>query len=279
MRRTDWSSDIGFASKVQTKDAVAEGNATTGVRLDTLPAARDYYWHARAQGAGTTGVFGATFKFTVGPAIVINAPEGAVFPYVANLHKFNDWSPWAARDPQLRVTYSGPESGKGAHTEWESSKKEIGTGLMEITEADPNRHAELVVNLDDLEGTTFYDIAPAGSGSKVTWGFGYNAGTSPLGRWKGLMLDRLIGGEFQSGLVKLKEIVEADRAPTMPPAAPPPPVATAPDAPATPGATPGSDAQSTVVPESSVPQSTSSTPETAPAPEPAPAKPAKKKKH
>jgi hypothetical protein len=150
---------------------------------------------------------------------------------------------------------------------------------MEITEADPNRHAELVVNLDDLEGTTFYDIAPAGSGSKVTWGFGYNAGTSPLGRWKGLMLDRLIGGEFQSGLVKLKEIVEADRAPTMPPAAPPPPVATAPDAPATPGATPGSDAQSTVVPESSVPQSTSSTPETAPAPEPAPAKPAKKKKH
>ena len=44
------------------------------MRLDTLPAARDYYWHARAQGAGTTGVFGATFKFTVGPAIVINAP-------------------------------------------------------------------------------------------------------------------------------------------------------------------------------------------------------------
>jgi hypothetical protein len=225
--------------------------------------------------------FALPSQVTVARSIVINAPEGAVFPYVVNLHKFNDWSPWAARDPQLRVTYSGPESGKGAHTEWESSKKEIGTGLMEITEADPNRHAELVVNLDDLEGTTFYDIAPAGSGSKVTWGFGYNAGTSPLGRWKGLMLDRLIGGEFQSGLVKLKEIVEADRAPTTPPAPPPPPVATAPDVPATPGASPGSEAQSTVVPESSVPQSTSATPEPQPAPEPAPApaKPAKKKNH
>jgi hypothetical protein len=211
---------------------------------------------------------------------VINAPEGAVFPYVTNLHKFNDWSPWAARDPQLSVTYSGPESGKGAHTEWVSSQKAIGTGLMEITEADPNRHVELVVNFDDLEGTTFYDIVPAGSGSKVTWGFGHNAGTSPLARWKGLMLDRLIGGEFQSGLVKLKEKVEADRAPTTPPAAPPP-VATAPDAPATPGAAPGSEAQSTVVPESTVPQSTSATPEPQPAPEPAPApaKPTKKKKH
>jgi polyketide cyclase/dehydrase/lipid transport protein len=225
--------------------------------------------------------FALPSQVTVARSIVINAPEGAVFPYVTNLHKFADWSPWAARDPQLRVTYSGPESGKGAHTEWQSSQKSIGTGLMEITEADPNRHAELVVNLNGLEGTTFYDIAPAGSGSKVTWGFGYNAGTSPLGRWKGLMLDRLIGGEFQSGLVKLKERVEADRAPVTPPPAAPPPVATAPDgAPPTPGATPGSEAQSTVVPETTVPQSTSANPEPAPAPEaaPAPAKPQKKKK-
>jgi hypothetical protein len=222
--------------------------------------------------------FALPSQVTVARSIVINAPEGAVFPYLSNLHKFAEWSPWAARDPQLRVTYSGPESGKGAHTEWESSKKEIGTGLMEITEAQPNNHADLVVNLDGLEGTTFYDVAPAGSGSKVTWGFGYNAGTSPIGRWKGLMLDRLIGGEFQSGLVKLKERVEADRAPTTPPAAPPPPVATAPEsAPATPGAAAGSEVQSTVVPESNVPQSTSAAPEPAPA-APAPAKPVKKQK-
>jgi len=222
--------------------------------------------------------FALPSQVTVARSIIINAPESAVFPYLGNLHKFADWSPWAARDPQLRVTYSGPESGKGAHTEWESSEKSIGTGLMEITEADPNRHAELVVSLNGLEGTTYYDIAPAGSGSKVTWGFGYNAGTSPFGRWKGLMLDRFIGSEFQSGLVKLKQRVEADRAPVTPSAAPPPPVATAPEpAPGAPEAGPGSAAQSSVVPETSVPQSTSATPEPAPQPAPAPAKPPKKK--
>ena len=222
--------------------------------------------------------FALPSQVTVARSIIINAPESAVFPYLGNLHKFADWSPWAARDPQLRVTYSGPESGKGAHTEWESSEKSIGTGLMEITEADPNRHAELVVSLNGLEGTTYYDIAPAGSGSKVTWGFGYNAGTSPFGRWKGLMLDRFIGGEFQSGLVKLKQRVEADRAPVTPSAAPPPPVATALEpAPGAPEAGPGSAAQSSVVPETSVPQSTSAKPEPAPQPAPAPAKPPKKK--
>jgi hypothetical protein len=68
------ATDLGFASKVQTKDAVPEGTGTTAVGLDVLPAGRDYYWHARAQGAGTTGVFGATFKLTIGPAITINAP-------------------------------------------------------------------------------------------------------------------------------------------------------------------------------------------------------------
>ena len=68
------ATDLGFASKVQTKDGVPEGTGTTAVGLDALQAGRDYYWHARAQGAGTTGLYGATFKFTVGPAVTINAP-------------------------------------------------------------------------------------------------------------------------------------------------------------------------------------------------------------
>src|SRR5712692_8161875 len=69
------ASDAAFANKVQTKDNVAEGTSgQTTVALDPLPAARDYWWHARATGGGTTGVFGIAYKFTVGPAITINAP-------------------------------------------------------------------------------------------------------------------------------------------------------------------------------------------------------------
>ena len=69
------ATDLGFANKVQTKDAVPEGSRHDQPWGSTRsPAGRDYYWHARAQGAGTTGVFGATFKFTVGPAITINSP-------------------------------------------------------------------------------------------------------------------------------------------------------------------------------------------------------------
>ena len=69
------ATDAAFTAKVQTKDAVAEGSGgQTSVKLDALAAAKDYYWHARATAGGTTGVYGATFKFTIGPAIAINAP-------------------------------------------------------------------------------------------------------------------------------------------------------------------------------------------------------------
>jgi hypothetical protein len=68
------ATDAAFAAKVQTKDGVTEGSGQTSVKLDALAPAKDYYWHARATAGGTTGVFGAAYKFTVGPAIAINAP-------------------------------------------------------------------------------------------------------------------------------------------------------------------------------------------------------------
>jgi uncharacterized membrane protein len=153
---------------------------------------------------------------TVTRSVVINAPESAVFPYLNNLHHFSNWSPWSVRDPQLTVSYSGPEEGKGAQIQWTSKAPSVGTGSMEINESDPNRHIGLVVNFNGLEGTGSYEIAPSGSGSKVTWAFGYDSGSSPLKRWKALMLDSFVGAEYRTGLDRLKAKIEADRRPTAP---------------------------------------------------------------
>jgi hypothetical protein len=194
---------------------------------------------------------------TVARSVVINAPESAVFPYVNNLRRFGDWSPWKLRDPQLTITYGGPEEGKGAQIQWTSQKPSIGTGSMEISNSDLNRTVELAVNFNNLEGTSSFDIGPAGSGSKLTWSFGYDTGSSPLKRWKALMLDGFIGAEYRAGLDKLKEKIEADRRPTVSPtlgvvppggvstqpeqpsaALPPGAAAPSPGAPVAPGGTP-----------------------------------------
>jgi len=154
---------------------------------------------------------------TVARTVVINAPESAVFPYVNNLHRFGNWSPWKLRDPQLAITYGGPEEGKGALIQWTSQKPSIGTGNMQISDSNLNRSVELAANFNNLEGTSSFEIAPSGSGSKITWSFGYDTGSSPLKRWKALMLDGFIGSEYRAGLDRLKETVEADRRPLTSP--------------------------------------------------------------
>jgi polyketide cyclase/dehydrase/lipid transport protein len=239
---------------------------------------------------------------TVARSVVTNAPESAVFPYVANLHHFHDWSPWATRDPQLQLTYSGPESGKGAKVDWVSQARSIGTGSMEITNADPNKTIELAVNFNGVEGTSTFDISPSGSGSKVTWSFGYDSGSSPVNRWKALALDGFVGAEYRAGLDKLKAKIDEDRRPTAPaaglvppapggastqteqPSAALPPGAATPGAPAATGAaTPATTSAAT--PASGAPagaqaSGTQAAQPTAEAvtPTPPPAQPTKKKK-
>jgi carbon monoxide dehydrogenase subunit G len=237
---------------------------------------------------------------TVNRSVVINAPEAVVFPYLNNLHNFADWSPWAVRDPQLAVSYSGPQDGKGAKIQWTSKVPSIGTGTMEITESEPNRHIDLAVNFNGLDGTSSYDVGPSGSGSKVTWSFGYDSGTSPLKRWKALMLDSFVGAEYRTGLDRLKEKIESERRPTEPTisVAPEGGASTQPQQPAAalpPGAVPqgGATPQGAAVPPGQAAPQTGEAPAaggqpdaaapaaaeaTTPAPAPVPAPPPKKKK-
>ena len=158
---------------------------------------------------------------TVSRSVVINAPESAIFPNLNTMRNFGDWAPWRIRDPKLQMTFSGPAQGKGAHVDWVSEVKAIGTGSMEITEVDPNRNVDLAVNFNGVEGTSAYTLAPAGSGSKLTWSFSYDTGTNPIKRWRGVMLDNLIGPEYLAGLEKLKARIEGERRPLAPATTPP----------------------------------------------------------
>jgi Polyketide cyclase / dehydrase and lipid transport len=199
-------------------------------------------------------------QVTIARSVVINAPESIVFPYLNDLHRFGDWSPWAARDPELAATFSGPNQGKGAKVEWTSSKPSVGAGSMQITESNPNQHIDLAVNFNGLDGTSYYEVVPSGSGSKITWGFGYESGTSPLKRWKGLLLDRYVGAEYRDALAKLKDKIESERKPVAPP--PPPtaaigtpeqPSAVAPDGAAAPGTPPSAAEAPGTVPQQAPP--------------------------
>jgi uncharacterized membrane protein len=159
---------------------------------------------------------------TVARSVGINAPEYAIYPYLNNLRRFPEWSPWAARDPSMKMTYSGPPEGKGAKVEWESEVPSVGNGSLQIVETEQSRSVDLAADINGLNGASSYQLTPDGSGSKVTWIFRYETGSSPIKRWKGLMLDGLVGAEYVKGLQRLKAKVEGDRAPTARPVIVPP---------------------------------------------------------
>lgn len=140
---------------------------------------------------------------------VIDAPESDVFPYLNNLRKFNQWSPWAERDPETRYEFSGPNEGKGAKMAWTSDHRDVGSGTQEIVESVPNKLVRVELDFGGKgTATATYELSPAGAGTKVTWGFETDVGNNPLSRWAGLLFDRWIGADYETGLARLKKVVE-----------------------------------------------------------------------
>lgn len=151
-------------------------------------------------------------QITVARSKIINAPESDVYPYVNSLKRFNEWSPWAARDPETKFVYSGPEEGKGARMEWSSDHPDVGKGILEIIESETNSFVRVALDIGDKgEANISYQLKPSGAGTRVVWEFETDVGNNPVGRWVGLTLDRWVGQDYEEGLERLKKVAEGSR--------------------------------------------------------------------
>jgi uncharacterized protein YndB with AHSA1/START domain len=66
-------------------------------------------------------------------AITVSAPAEKIFPLINDFHQWRTWSPYEHKDPAMKRTYSGAESGKGAVYAWDGNNN-VGSGRMEILE-------------------------------------------------------------------------------------------------------------------------------------------------
>src|SRR5580765_1934475 len=143
-------------------------------------------------------------------SIVIDAPAATVFALLDGYKQFNKWSPWAVHDPNAKYTYDGPEFGVGAKQSWVGDPKTVGTGSQEIVEAKPY---ELVKSKLEFAGAgpaaATFALSPDNAGTKVVWGLDCDMGKGPVGRYFGLMMDRMVGKDFESGLSRMKTLAES----------------------------------------------------------------------
>ena len=141
---------------------------------------------------------------------VVQADAGKIFPYVNSLRRFHEWSPWAERDPNMKLEFSGPEEGVGAKMAWSSEKGDVGSGSQEIVENTPNERVVTALDFGEMgKAKASFQLQPEETGTKVTWALDSELPANPLARWFGLFLDGMVGPDYENGLKRLKTKVEA----------------------------------------------------------------------
>ena len=151
--------------------------------------------------------------FRVERSATLAAPAAALFDHVNNHHKFNVWNPFIKLDPNVKNTYSGPESGIGAVCSWEGNRN-VGAGTCTIIDSKP---AELVRCRMDwkrpMEGTATVDFTfkPEADKTVVTWAmYGKN---SFIGKAMSLFMDcdKMCGPQFEKGLADLGAVASGSQ--------------------------------------------------------------------
>lgn len=146
--------------------------------------------------------------FSVQRSAVINATPNKVYNLVVEPKKWMQWSVWAKRDPDMKVTYSGPPFGMGARWSWVS--KSEGTGSMEFTRVEPDRAVEYALYFPDfgMRSSGALRLEPSGDATKITWTNSGDVGGNPLKHYLAAMMDRMVGPDFEAGLANLKALAE-----------------------------------------------------------------------
>jgi uncharacterized protein YndB with AHSA1/START domain len=149
--------------------------------------------------------------FRVERSATLAAPALALFEQVNDHHKFNQWNPFLKMDPNVKNTYSGPDSGVGAVCAWDGNK-DIGAGAATITESKPGELVRMRMDWKrPMEGTSTVDFTFKAEGDKtvVTWAmYGKNGF---MGKLVSLFMDcdKMCGPQFEQGLADLGKVASA----------------------------------------------------------------------
>ena len=149
-------------------------------------------------------------RFRVERTMTIKAPREEIFALIDDFHRWGSWSPWAHKDPTMKMTYGGAPSGTGAVFEWDGNRS-VGKGRMEIAQASPP--SAVTIKLDfampfEANNIAEFTLAATGGGTDVTWAM---HGPSPfVAKVMGLFvsMDRMVGKDFEAGLANLKAVAE-----------------------------------------------------------------------
>ena len=140
--------------------------------------------------------------------LAIDAHPATVFALLNDFHQVNKWSRWLAADPNTRVDISGPTRGVGATMTW--SGNIIGSGTQVIVSSEPLQKITTRLSLQDIgDIDTSFLLTATEFGTTVLWRYENDFGRNIFARYYGLLLDGIVGADYELELASLKAMAES----------------------------------------------------------------------
>ncbi|GAB5441860.1 MAG: hypothetical protein Fues2KO_22090 [Fuerstiella sp.] len=149
--------------------------------------------------------------YEVERSIEIEASPQQIYGPVSHLEKWQSWTAWNKENyPGMSYSYDGPKAGIGAKSNW--TDPEAGNGQMEIVAADEQTGITYTLDFEGFArtyGDVEFQPTDDPGVTKVTMKMKGDLGGNPLNRYFGLLMDGMIGADFEKSLQGLKQQVES----------------------------------------------------------------------
>jgi len=153
---------------------------------------------------GLAGMFLPTTAHVERSIVIDTSPEN-IWPHISDFKAWESWSPWYAKDPSAKFTYSGEPGTVGHRAAWNSENPKVGSGSQEIVQIKDNASMTTALDFGDQgEAQANLTLSPEGSGTRVTWSLDSDFSDNFAGRYVGLLLDKMVGADYEAGLANLK---------------------------------------------------------------------------
>ena len=151
-------------------------------------------------------------QFQIERNILIAAPADKIFPLINDFHSHKLWSPWEKLDLSMKKSFAGSPAGVGSIYSWEGNEK-VGAGRMTITDSQPNKKVSMDLDyLKPFKAASKVDfvLTPSSGGTIVSWSMSGHKQFMQKIFCSFINMDKMVGGEFETGLRQLKTVIESN---------------------------------------------------------------------
>ena len=144
-------------------------------------------------------------------SVLIDAPAERVWNHVNTLEGMDSWSPWMAKDPNMKKEMQGQDGTVGAQYCWESENEEVGSGCQSIAHIEPGK--SIATDLKFLEpyeseAKAYITLVSKGEQTEANWKFASTM-PYPFRIMKLFMsMEDMLKEDFTKGLNTLKAQAE-----------------------------------------------------------------------